>query len=103
MRPKEICDAQPEPTDPTERKMEHAAIRKLMRDMMKKGLLHQSADGRYSLLNSLSQTEINAAPRKAFEQGLRTLMANHKLRHTVSAVFISVLEKVLNELKSKST
>jgi hypothetical protein len=35
MSPKQVFDEQPDPTNPAERKMEHTAIRKLLRDMQR--------------------------------------------------------------------
>jgi hypothetical protein len=93
MSPKEIWDAQKDEPDA----MTHAAIRKLLRDMLRGFVVCEN--GRYSLIATLSDGEKNALAMKAFERETRASMANHQRRHTVRAVFISIFEKLLLELK----
>jgi hypothetical protein len=95
MSPKEIWDAQKDEPDA----MTHAAIRKLLRDMLRGFVVCEN--GRYSLLATLSEGEKIALATTAFERETRASMANHQRRHTVKAVFISVFEKLLSELKPK--
>jgi hypothetical protein len=95
MSPKEIWDAQQDEPDA----MTHAAIRKLLRDMLRGFVVCEN--GRYSLIATLSDGEKNALAMRAFERETRASMANHQRRHTVKAVFIAVFEKLLLELKPK--
>ena len=93
-----MFDAQTAPMN-----MNYAAIRKLMPEMLRGGL-RKDKDGYYLIdASGLSDSEINAAPGKEFDEGLAAFIESHRRqRHTTSAVFIRGLEKALNEERAKS-
>jgi len=83
--------------------MNYAAIRKLMPEMLRGGL-RKDKDGYYLIdASGLSDSEINAAPGKEFDEGLAAFIESHRRqRHTTGAVFVRGLEKALNEERAKS-
>jgi hypothetical protein len=98
MTPKEVWDA----AKKASMNMSYAAIRKLLRDMMRIDV-RCSHKGQYSLIDNLSEQEINAAPAKEFYEGLVALIASHRRqRRTTGADFIRGLEKALKEERAKS-
>jgi hypothetical protein len=98
MTPKEVCDA----ANKASMNMNHAAIRKLLRDMMRIDV-RCPRKGQYCLIDDLSEKEINAAPAKEFYEGLVALIESHRRqRRTTGADFIRGLEKALNEERAKS-
>jgi hypothetical protein len=77
--------------------MGYPALRKLMRQMLK-GVLYQDAEGRYGLLASLSQKQINAAPQAALHAELRLRIDSHRdQRHTQPTDINAVLRRLLKE------
>jgi hypothetical protein len=110
-RIKEILKAAKKPMTPKEvynaaknasMNMNYAAIRKLLRDMMRIDV-RCSSKGQYCLIDDLSEKQINAAPAKEFYEGLVALIESHRRqRHTTGADFIRGLEKALNEERAKS-
>jgi hypothetical protein len=98
MTPKQVFDA----AQAAGMDMTYVGIRKLMRDMLRRDL--RCDKGHYSLIASLSEKEINAAPKKEFYQELITLIESHRRqRRTTGADFIPGLEKALSEERVKFT
>jgi hypothetical protein len=97
--PKAVFDAQTPPMD-----MHYAAIRKLMREMLRRGL-RRDKDGYYLITSSShSHYEINTARRTEFRDEARMLIEQHRRqRHTAAPDFVWALEELLHEQKAKLT
>jgi Fe2+ or Zn2+ uptake regulation protein len=96
MSPKEIYDAQKDEPDA----MTHAAIRKLLRDMLR-WHLRQDLEGRYALFTCRAQTEINAARRSALQADLNAVIERHQAqRRTQIGDIVSVLHELLRRAEA---
>jgi hypothetical protein len=95
--PKQVFDAQTPPMN-----MSYAAIRKLMREMMRGGLRRDQA-GYYLLKGSnLTQKEINAAPRNEVYKEIKMHVERiRRQRHTVASDCIWALDRVSEELRAE--
>jgi hypothetical protein len=98
LAPKEVYDAQTE-----EPKMNHNAVRKLMRDMLHgrdtDQIIYQDVQGRYALLSNLvGKPEINDAPQVVLYAQLNRMIRGHRhQRRTQPNDINEVLRRLLRK------